>query len=36
MSESYADCGGSGYYSSILSVFVDEENIGRILWAGTD
>lgn len=32
----YADCGGSGYYSSVLSVFVGGKNLGRILWAGTD
>lgn len=32
----YADCGGSGYYSSVLSVFVNGENIGRILSAGTE
>lgn len=27
----YADAGNGGYYYSVLSVFVDEENIGAIL-----
>ena len=29
----YADAGNGGYYYSVLSVFVDGENLGRILWA---
>ena len=32
----YADAGNGGYYYSVLSVFVDGENLGRILWAVTD
>lgn len=30
----YADCGRSGYYYSVLSVFVNNKSIGEILSAG--